>query len=134
MTNDKTINQRVRELRIARNIKQQKIADFLGMKFSTYSQMEREGNISAEKLKHIAKFFKVDYEFLIDGENSDLQSKYDAVRQEIEEQYRKKYGFLEAFSDAELKHIKMISYLSKAKRKSVYKYAYKLFKNEIKSD
>ena len=124
------INQRVREVRTQKKISQQKVSEYLGMKLSTYSQMERTGNISAERLKLIAKFLKVDYGYLIDGENSDLSSKSQGIMQDIEKQYIEKYGFLENFSNAELNYLKMISYLSKIKRRAVFEYAYKLLKNK----
>lgn len=142
MLGDKTINQRVKELRTSRNVSQETLGMFLGIKTSTYSQMERAGIISAERLKLIAEFFNVDYEFLLYGVTPEPEPKKEidinliceVIRREFKMYYEERYNFLHSFSDVELKHIKMISYLSKSKRRAVYEYAYKLFKKEIKVD
>ena len=54
-----TINQRVAIYRKMANLTQTEAAERLGMKCSTYSQMERKGNISVDKLMAIAEVFGV---------------------------------------------------------------------------
>lgn len=60
-----TVNQRVAIYRKMANLTQTEAAERLGMKCSTYSQMERKGNISVEKLFSIAKAFGIDPEVLL---------------------------------------------------------------------
>ncbi|MBO5210428.1 MAG: helix-turn-helix domain-containing protein [Clostridia bacterium] len=61
------INQRVKKLRKQNKYSQKNIGNLLGMKTSTYSQMEREGNFNGDELVLLADFFKVDVKtFLYD--------------------------------------------------------------------
>lgn len=60
-----TVNQRVAIYRKMANLTQTEAAERLGMKSSTYSQMERKGNISVEKLFAIAAAFGVNPEVLL---------------------------------------------------------------------
>ncbi|MBR2040373.1 MAG: helix-turn-helix transcriptional regulator [Clostridia bacterium] len=139
MTEDKIINQRVRELRVSRKVNQKTLGKVLGIKTSTYSQMERKGNISAERLRLIAEYFKVDYNYLLSGEiqehefskEKDINYIYETIKQELKAYYEERYNFLNSFCNAELKSLKTISYLSKPKRRAVFEYTCKLFKKEI---
>ncbi len=58
----KLINKNVASYRKLAGLSQAQMAELLGMKCSTYSQMERIGNISAERLSRIAKIFGVEVE------------------------------------------------------------------------
>ncbi len=61
------INERVKKLRKQNKYSQKDIGNLLGMKTSTYSQMEREGNFNGDELVLLADFFKVDVKtFLYD--------------------------------------------------------------------
>ena len=64
-----TINQRVAHCRKLANLTQTETAEKLGMKCSTYSQMERKGNISGQRLVELAKIFGVSSELLLHGES-----------------------------------------------------------------
>lgn len=64
-----TINQRVRKYRKELFLSQADVAGMLGMKTSTYSQMERMGNITCETLLKLAEIFKVDALKLLYGED-----------------------------------------------------------------
>lgn len=55
----KTVNERIAKYRRLSNIKQRDMAEKLGMKGSTYSQMEREGIVSAERLFQMAEIFGI---------------------------------------------------------------------------
>ena len=46
---DKLINQRIALYRKMANLTQTEVAEKMGMKCSTYSQMERKGSISSER-------------------------------------------------------------------------------------
>ena len=52
---NETINQRVAKCRKLADLNQAEAAEKLGMKTSTYSQMERKGKISAERLLKLAQ-------------------------------------------------------------------------------
>ena len=66
------INQRVRKCRKEKKIKQYQVAEKMGLKITTYSQMEREGNISGERLVLLAEILGVSTEYLLYGkENND---------------------------------------------------------------
>ncbi len=62
------INQRVKKMRKKHFFTQDRFATNLGIKTSTYSQMERSGNISAETLKKIAKLLDIDIRYFLYGE------------------------------------------------------------------
>ena len=55
----KTVNERIAKYRRLSNIKQRDMAEKLGMKGSTYSQMERTGIVSAERLFQMAEIFGI---------------------------------------------------------------------------
>lgn len=63
-----TINERVAHYRKLANLNQAQAAERMGMKLSTYSQMERVGNISAERIIKLAQIFGVDTSILLFGE------------------------------------------------------------------
>lgn len=64
----KEINARIASIRKLRGYKQADIAEFLGLKTSTYSQMERNGNITGEMIIKIAKIFDIDPRIILCGE------------------------------------------------------------------
>ena len=53
------INKRVVYYRKQKHLTQATVAERIGMKSSTYSQMERKGNITGEMIIKIAKIFEV---------------------------------------------------------------------------
>ena len=61
------INQRIKSVRKELGIKQKDMAGALGIKESTYSQMERTGNITCETAIKIARIFDTDLNHLILG-------------------------------------------------------------------
>lgn len=71
--NGETINQRITRIRKSKKITQKEMAERLGMKESTYSQMERQGNISAQTLLSIAAVLEVDINLLLYGEEGMVQ-------------------------------------------------------------
>ena len=60
-----TVNQRVAIYRKMANLTQTEAAERLGMKCSTYSQMERKGHISVDKLIAIAAAFGIEPSVLL---------------------------------------------------------------------
>ena len=62
---DKKINKIVRELRMKLGLTQADVAERLGMITTTYSQMEREGNIPAHRINQLAEIFQVEPSYLL---------------------------------------------------------------------
>ncbi len=137
---DIRINERIQALRRKKHLTQEKMGKLLGIKTSTYSQLEKNGHISAERIKLLAEIFEVDYCYLIDGntvnetfEKEDLiKDIREVIRTELKKNYISRYGFLDGVPDSEIGFIRTICCLNKKERIAVYEYAYKLFKKEIK--
>ncbi len=62
------INQRIRFYRRKSEFTQNQLAEALGMKGSTYSQAEREGNVTCDLLLRVAAVLEVAPEILLLGE------------------------------------------------------------------
>ncbi len=144
MENDfeqKTVNERVAFFRKAKNFSQTVMAERLGIKTSSYSQMERKGSITCERLIKIAQILQVDAYVLLYGkqhpsaEKSKKEIKHE-IKRKVTEEVRatlpegSKYLFLENISNTELKYIKAIYYLKKQERFAVYEYALNLRKSK----
>ena len=56
---DKEINKRIVIYRKLANLNQIQVAELMGMKASTYSQMERSGSITTDRLLRLAEIFNV---------------------------------------------------------------------------
>ena len=69
------INKRIKEIRSKKRFTQEDLAEKLGMKISTYSQMERTGKISCETLIEIARILKTDIRYFLYGEDF-IKSQY----------------------------------------------------------
>ena len=63
----KTVNERIAKYRRLSNLTQTDMAEKLNIKCSTYSQMERKGIVSAERLFQMAEIFGVSPCELFDG-------------------------------------------------------------------
>lgn len=70
-----SINERVAHYRKLANLNQAQAAERMGMKLSTYSQMERVGNISGERIIKLAQIFGVDASILLLGETDRIPAK-----------------------------------------------------------
>ena len=62
---DKSINQRIILYRKMANLTLTEVAEKMGMKCSTYSQMERKGSINSERLLALSKILGVTPEMLL---------------------------------------------------------------------
>ena len=69
MSNTKTINKTIAAYRRFRGLTQEQLAEQLGMKPSTYSMRERQGEISCEMLIEIADILAVDVKEILYDEN-----------------------------------------------------------------
>lgn len=65
---DKEVNARIRKYRKSQNMTQKDLGKALGIKCSTYSQMERNGKITVEMAARIAKVLDVDPDIMMLGE------------------------------------------------------------------
>ena len=65
---DLEVNARIRALRKKHKFTQAELGKMLGYKTSTYSQIERKGNIDTELLKNLCEVFNVDVKYLLFGE------------------------------------------------------------------
>lgn len=66
---DFKINKRVVKYRKFSHLTQSQVAELIGMKSSTYSQMEREGDVSAERIVKLAEIFNIDVRCLLYDED-----------------------------------------------------------------
>lgn len=62
------INLRIKQSREKAGLKQYQVAQLLNMKNSTYSQMERSGKITSEKVIELSKILNVSIDYLLKGE------------------------------------------------------------------
>ncbi len=60
-----TINERIAKYRKQAGLSQEKAAERMDMKYRTYSQMEREGKITADRLIQLAEIFGIRVEMLL---------------------------------------------------------------------
>ncbi len=122
---DFAINERIRMRRKELDLIQAEVAERLGIKTSTYSQMERKGYITCENLKILSEFLEVSTEYLLYG----IKTKKDVG---VTPPNTKRYKFLEDISDAELTVLqKSVFYLNKDKRNLIYHYAIDIIKKKI---
>lgn len=74
-----TINQRIALYRKMANLNQTEVAEKMGMKCSTYSQMERKGKITTERLTELAKIFGVTPEMLLYDNNENQKLDFSGI-------------------------------------------------------
>ncbi len=143
MSQDKSINERIKKLRLEKGFSQEKMGELLGIKTSTYSQMERNGIISAQRLKILAEIFDVSYEFLLDGKKELVPPSYQGsnpsneeickiIKEQLDNRYQSRYSFLDGYTDVEIRKLKLLSCLTKKQRDSVFEFAYQVFSKKIK--
>ena len=114
----KEINTRIASIRKLREYKQSDVAQFLGLKTSTYSQMERKGNITGEMILKLAEIFNVDPMIILCGENSE----YEHVVVNIFDPEERK------LTNLEKNIIKIFRNLNKEKQEDICDYISKLAK------
>lgn len=61
------VNKRIKEAREKARLSQNDVAKLMGMKCSTYSQMERKGSISVDKALKLAEILSADSDYIIYG-------------------------------------------------------------------
>ncbi len=121
---DISVNQRIRMCRKERGLNQTCVAEVLGIKTSTYSQMERKGYITCENLKILAEVLEVSIEYLLYG----IKTEKDVG---VIPPNTKRYEFLEDISNSELKILRQtLFHLKREKRNLVYHYAIDIIKKK----
>lgn len=129
-----SINQRVATCRKLAGLTQAEAAEKLGMKCSTYSQMERKGNISAQMVLDLANIFKVHPNVIYYGEDN-----YTAPAEEndfttqllkqtmVEPVFPADPDFV--LSKQEESFIKLLRTLQKSDREEIREFAYSKYMN-----
>lgn len=74
-----TIGQRLRALRIKKNLSQEEMANLLDVERSTYVKYENDKNKPSRKLSEIARIFNVSTDYLLG--NTDIENPSPTVRQ-----------------------------------------------------
>lgn len=121
---DFTINERIMARRKELGFSQKMMAESLGIKTNTYSQMERKGHIICETLRVLCDVLQVSTEYLLYG----VKTKIDVG---VISPDAKRYEFLEDISDTELKILSRTLFrLKREKRNMVYHYAIQLTNNK----
>lgn len=125
-----TINQRVACYRKIKNLRQEDVAEKMGMRPSTYAQMEREGDISADRLLKISEALEIPPHSLFLGEEIESANNHipDRIRkgEEFNEgamQKPQKPAFVEppiVYSAQEEQIHKVIHYLPTRLKKEVF--------------
>ena len=129
-----SINQRVATCRKLAGLTQAQAAEKLGMKCSTYSQMERKGNISAQMVLDLAGIFRIHPNVIYYGEdNYTTPQKDDDFTTLLLEQNVTEPVFPAdpdfVLSKQEEKFIKLLRSLSKSDREEVREFAHNKFIN-----
>ncbi len=138
------INERIRHYRRLKGFTQTQVAEYLGVKCSTYSQMERKGIITAEAIIKLSELFQIDSNALLYGESEkeaqlinvliDGEELYLRKKEQLEWQLATQFEFLKKLSKSEYQFINIICRLNRKQRNAVYEHAYKIFNKEIKID
>ena len=113
------INKRVIQYRKQKHLTQSEVAERIGMKSSTYSQMERVGDISAERVVKLAEIFGVKPEWILLGEPEDVAENDNGV--EVAQQSKITIPEPEPFvlTNMEMSIIKIIRSLKKKEKEEV---------------
>ncbi len=125
-----TFNQRIKHLRLLKNFNQRKMGEMLGIKTSTYSQKERNGNFTADDIKIICHTFDVDPYLLIFGKERPKAEKTIILKETSEKETNSLDEKFQKIANAGLKDIKffqLILFLSQPNRDKVYKFALELY-------
>lgn len=110
-------NKRIALIRKKNSLTQHQVAEFLNLKESTYSQMERSGKISCEVLISLSKLFKIDVKEILFGEECSAPP-IESVSFEL--------------TETEKNHIIALRNISLKKRNKIIEITYKVFKTKRK--
>ena len=130
-----TVNQRIAAFRKKLHYSQGAVAEMIGMKGSTYSQMERRGTVSAERLLKLARVFDIPPEMLLYDEEEYKKLYEENEKKSItlsQEPFYKKSGFVEEFipTNSEISLIKVFRTLNAKDKAEVREFIKKKWKKE----
>lgn len=130
---DLEINKRIKSYRNLANKTQDETAKALGIKCSTYSQMERKGGISVDIAKKLAEIFGIDSDLIIYGEKKIDFTPIQPPVLKVEEpkEIIEKLESEATLSAVENNIIKIIRNLSYKDRQEVYQFIEKKYKKEL---
>ncbi len=80
---DNNVNARIREMRKKRGYTQAELGERVGLKCSTYSQMERNGKISVEMAIKLADVLEVERDYITYGKSPSKELKFTHTEQTI---------------------------------------------------
>ncbi len=125
------INKRIAMYRKLLGLSQAETAERMDMKSSTYSQMEREGSITCDRLLKLSEIFEVSPQYLLCGTASDKgEILRDGSLFPIDGGYRDDPPFI--LSKQEENYIKILRFLSKDDRKEVIQFLQTKYKESRK--
>ena len=110
-----SINERIAKYRRFAGYSQEQVANYLGIKSSTYSQRERLGNVTCDFLIKVAEFLNISPVVLLLG--TDI------------EPFTEDEEFSLRLNHTEINHIRMLRMISKDEKKEILEETYKKFKN-----
>jgi len=119
------INQNVASCRKLAELKQSDVAEKLNLKTSTYSQMERKGNITADMIVKLAELFKVHPNVLLYGNNYSEEEEKNGNGVTLGEPFTPPVPDppeITVLTNREENSIKIIRNLSKADREEIYEF------------
>ncbi len=134
-----SINKRVLQCRKLANLSQSETAEKMGIKCSTYSQMERQGKISGERLLQLAEIFGVDSNYLLTGRSTEKEPIIQVVKEPDitpptrleQEHFTPQYPQL-ILTKNEENYIKILRNLSKEDLREVVELLQEKYKNSKK--
>ncbi|MBQ6825343.1 MAG: helix-turn-helix transcriptional regulator [Clostridia bacterium] len=123
---EKEINRRVRERREELGYTQKEVAELIGMKQNAYSQMEKEGNISAQRIMNLAVVLKTTTQYLLYGNKEnifDIQAgaKTNLTFNEPAPKFDAVDPLIETITNREKNAIKMLRNIKQEDREEVYR-------------
>ena len=131
------INHNVASCRKLAELKQSDVAELLNIKTSTYSQMERKGNITGDMILKLAELFKVHPNVLLYGTEYVEEEKKDEENLVLSEPFTPPVpeptsSSITVLTNSEENIIKIIRNLSKSDRDEVYSFIEAKYKGKRK--
>ena len=124
---EETINQRIKNFRRRLNYTQEQIALKMGMKPSTYSQMERCGKISSERITKLAQILETDAVTLLYGEKQNITNFVEPIEPKVEKPLVIPTLTSNDLTAREAALVKMFKNISEPNKTLIYEFVFKLF-------
>jgi len=132
-TKDMSINQRVKFYRKMRDLRQEDVAKEIGMETNAYSQMERDGKITAERLLKIADALGIPAQRLFLGE-TEGEEPFQIPQPEngglLKQPIETPAPFKNAYSSEEEQAFEVIHNLKQKNKKRVFEFVNQIYKEE----